>query len=348
MGRKAKNKYHLRPDGKTLEHTIRINGKRKTFYGKTDEEIDEKKAAYLKKLEQGKLFGEVLDEWKAWHDETVSSATVRAYLAPSEDARERFGSTPIRDISAKEIKAVLSEMARKGYSIKTIKKYYTIYHSVMEYAAENGYIDFNTAKNVTMPTFAKPVAKREAATEEEEKIIKANADKWLLPYFLLMTGLRKGEALALQYQDIDRQAKVIHITKSVSYKYNMPYIKEPKTAAGIRTVPLLDTLAEKLPTGPPEHFIFSGEKPMTMMVFQRRWARFQKETGISCTAHQLRHSFATMLYDAEIDVKAAQDILGHASEQITRDVYTHIRDRKRQSAADKLNAFISGDSGGKS
>lgn len=342
MGRKPKTKYHLRTDGVTLEHVITIDGKRKHFYGRSDEEIDQKIAAYYQAMNRGKLFSEVLDEWQAVHDEIITPATQRAYLAPTKDALSRFGDVPVKNITAKEIKTTLAEMARKGYSIKTIKKYYTIYHSVLDYAAENGYIDHNVAKNVSMPKYAKPVQKREPATPQEEAIIKANIDRWLFPYFLLMTGLRKGEALAIQFQDIDRQAKTISVTKSVCYKYNTPYIKEPKTAAGIRTVPLLDELAARLPDGPPEDFLFSGPKPMSMMVYQRRWARYQKETGVTCTAHQLRHSFATMMYDAEIDVKQAQYILGHASESITRDIYTHIRDSKRQSAADKLNAFISG------
>jgi integrase len=334
-----KSKYHRRPDGR-LEHTVLIDGKRKHFYGQTDADIDKQLLEYTHKVEVGKTFGEVLNEWKAWHDDTVSVGTNRAYLAPTKDALARFGDSPIKDITAKEIKAVLAEMARKDYSIKTIKKYYTIYRSVFDFAAENDYIDNNVARNVTMPKFAKPVQKRQAATEQEEQTIKANVDKWLLPYFLLYTGMRKGEALAIQFKDIDRENKVIRVYKSVAYKYNTPYIKEPKTAAGIRTIPLLDALADVLPTGKDDHFLFSGEKPMSMMVFQRRWARYQKETGIKCTAHQLRHSFATMLYDADIDVKQAQYILGHASEQMTRDVYTHIRDSKRQSAADTLNAFI--------
>lgn len=345
MARKKRTKYFYRADGVTLQHAITIDGKRKHFYGRTDEEIDQKIAAYYQTLNRGKLFSEVLEEWQAVHGETVTPATQRAYLAPSRAALERFGNVPVKDITAKEIKTVLTEMARQGYSIKTIKKYYTIYHSVLDYAAENGYIDHNVAKNVSMPKYAKPVQKRQPATPQEEAIIKANVERWLFPYFLLMTGLRKGEALAIQFKDIDRQAKSISVTKSVCYKYNTPYIKEPKTAAGIRTVPLLDELAAQLPEGPPEDFLFSGPKPMSMMVYQRRWARYQKETGITCTAHQLRHSFATMMYDADIDVKQAQYILGHASEAVTRDIYTHIRDSKRQSAADKLNAFISGKNG---
>lgn len=336
----SKSKYHRRADG-YLELAVKLDdGSRRHLYGKTDADIERKLIALKDTEARGRLFGDVLTEWEAWHSETVRPATIRAYQAPSKDALARFEKTPIKDISAKDIKAVLSEMARKQMSIKTIKKYYTIYHSVLEYAAENGYVENNVAQYVTMPKFAKPAQKREAATEAEEKIIAANSDKWLLPYFLMMTGLRKGEALALQYKDIDRVNHTIAVSKAVCYRYNMPVISEPKTASGYRTVPILDALFDKLPDGPLEDFIFSGEKPMTMMVFQRKWNKFRAETGITCSAHQLRHSYATMLYNAGIDVKQAQDLLGHANEAVTMDIYTHIRDSKRQAAADALNQYL--------
>lgn len=336
---KKKTRYTLRSDGR-IQLAVNVDGKYKYLYGKTDAEIEQKLIDLKATIALGKLFGDVLDEWQEWHDKTISIGTASAYLAPTKDARERFGATPINQITAKDIKAVLSEMARKDYSIKTIKKYYTIYLSTFDYAVENGYADVNVAASVTMPKFAKPAKKREAATTTEEQTIKTHVGKWLLPYFLLMTGLRKGEALAIQFKDIDREKKLIHVSKSVAFKYNVPYIKEPKTEAGYRSVPLLDDLAAVLPDGPPDDFLFSGPKPMTMMVFQRSWARFQRETGIQCTAHQLRHSYATMLYEAGIDLKQAQDLLGHADSKMTEDVYTHIRDSKRKAAADTLNEFL--------
>ena len=61
------------------------------------------------------------------------------------------------------------------------------------------------------------------------------------------------------------------------------------------------------------------------------------------TPHQLRHAFATILFDAGIDVKDAQEILGHASIQVTRDIYTHIRQQRREDTADRLNAFLQRD-----
>lgn len=337
-----KSKYYVRPDG--LHEAIRvIDGKRVAFRGKTDAEVERKMIEFKEQKQRGKLFSEVVEEWREVHDKEVSFSTMRAYTAPSKAVTERHKGLYAKELTAKDIKSHLNELAAADYSIKTIKKYYTIYRSALQYAAEMGYVDNNVAVNVSMPKFAKKATVRDPATEDEEKRIKDHVDIWLLPYFLLMTGLRKGEALALTYGDIDKQNKLIHITKSLAYKYNTPYIKEPKTAAGIRDVPILDELAPFIPDGKPNEFVFSppGEnRPMSMMVFQRKWESFQKAAGISCTAHQLRHSFATMLYDADVDVKQAQDILGHTTEAMTRDVYTKISDRKRRAAADSLNAFL--------
>lgn len=337
-----KSKYYVRPDG--LHEAIRtIGGKRVAFRGKTDADVERKMIEYSEKQNKGKLFADVIAEWHEMHSKGVSFSTIRAYSAPIKSITVHCEGLYAKNITAKDIKAHLNELSAQGYSIKTIKKYYTIYRSSLQFAAEQGYVDNNVAVNVTMPQFAKKSVVRDPATEEEEKLIRDNVHLWLLPYFLLMTGLRKGEALALTYADIDKENKVIHITKSLAYKYNTPYIKEPKTAAGVRDVPLLDELAPFIPEGEPNEFVFSpdGEnRPMSMMVFQRKWANFQKATGITCTAHQLRHSFATMLYDADVDVKQAQDILGHTTEAMTMDVYTKISERKRKSAADNLNAFI--------
>lgn len=171
--------------------------------------------------------------------------------------------------------------------------------------------------------------------------MKKSAEVWLLPYLIKYTGLRKGEALALTFVDIDRDAREITVSKSVYYIGNNPHIKTPKTAAGERTVPIFDPLLSELPTaGKCGDYLFSddgGKSPLTHRRFGMCWSKFAEETGISCTAHQLRHSYATMLYDLDVDSKVAQALLGHATEAMTREVYTHLRPDKFKSEKDKIN-----------
>lgn len=60
-------------------------------------------------------------------------------------------------------------------------------------------------------------------------------------------------------------------------------------------------------------------------------------TGMLSSTHQLRHSYATMLFECGIEVKDAQDLLGHSTIAMTQDVYTHIRDKRKEDTAALLN-----------
>ena len=77
--------------------------------------------------------------------------------------------------------------------------------------------------------------------------------------------------------------------------------------------------------------------------FIMAWAKYAEDTGIKTSPHPLRHAYATILYEAGIDVKSAQDLLGHTSMAMTQDIYTHISQRKKDSTLAQLNQFISGD-----
>ena len=73
------------------------------------------------------------------------------------------------------------------------------------------------------------------------------------------------------------------------------------------------------------------------MQYQKHWKAFARATGIQATAHQLRHSYATMLHEMDIDVKDAQALLGHSTAAMTQDIYTHLRDRRKQEITDRIN-----------
>lgn len=75
--------------------------------------------------------------------------------------------------------------------------------------------------------------------------------------------------------------------------------------------------------------------------FTRLWDKYRAETGLNITPHQLRHAYATTLYDAGIDIKTAQYLLGHANIQTTMDIYTHLSQSRQDAAADILNKFVS-------
>jgi len=167
---------------------------------------------------------------------------------------------------------------------------------------------------------------REPPTEEEMKIIEADTS-WLYPQVLLWTGCRRGEALALTYEDFDFEEMLVNIDKEIIFESNEPrLVHRTKTEAGKRKVPLLDILAEQIPRnkkGP----LFQN----TLRTFKTQWSHYCKKLGFDVTPHQFRHAYATMLYDAGVDVKSAQKLLGHSSIKMTQDIYTHIKESRIKS-----------------
>ena len=337
-----KSKYTRRKDG-LLEttRTDKRTGKRIHFYGRTDREIDDKIMAYVAKQESGRTFAEVAEEWRDYHFPTVAITTRKCYNPALRRAIEWFGDDAIQAIKPNDIKRFLADFSRGGRAKKTVATQNLVISMIFSYAVGSGDVDFSPCDHISIPKNL-PKTRREAASAEDERKIKASADIWLLPYLLLYTGLRKGEALALTHNDIDFKSRQIKITKSIYYDNNRPKIKLPKTQAGIRTVPILDPLIDKIPrkfTG----YLFSvdgGQSPLTDRQYRTLWNSYARATGITATAHQLRHSYATMLFECGIDIKDAQDLLGHSTISVTQDIYTHIRDKHRQATADLLNAKI--------
>lgn len=171
----------------------------------------------------------------------------------------------------------------------------------------------------------------------------------MFAYLILFTGCRRGEALALQWKDVDLTKNIISINKSVNYNgadQNKPVVSQhTKSAAGMRSVIILDCLKNRLEQQEEdnkEYYLFGGEKPLTKSAFRKRWQKYLKETDLNITPHQLRRAYAMLLYDAGIDEKLAQDLMGHSSIQLTKNIYTHIRTSRKENAAKELNSFVKG------
>ncbi len=124
--------------------------------------------------------------------------------------------------------------------------------------------------------------------------------------------------------------------KSLYHKHNQPYIKMPKTESGIRNIPLLQPLKKVLNRNK-QGIIFSNEDGEYMKASQvetkLKW--YRKATGINCSPHQLRHEFATILLEADIVDKDAQELLGHAQISTTKDIYMHITPKRLKETANK-------------
>lgn len=362
----AKKKYYQRPDG-LFEVSRTINGKRIMFRGKTCREVDQKILAYQEKRESGRTFPEVADEWERQHEKGIREETRRVYGYAVKRLKASFPG-PIGDIRPIDIMRHIHSVEAMGYAGETVGIELSVCKMICSYAVLAGDIDVSPAAEVRKSR-GLPRKKRLALTEEQEAVVKRaglerTAPFWLFAYFLLYTGLRRGEALALSYSDVDRKAGVIHINKKLSYAYgNTPVMDGfTKSENGIRDVPLLPPLADALPRDrvglifPDDDGGFLKKAGLVKnwkaycrtVGFIDRQTVVRTEKGVKreevieqfpITPHCLRHSFATICYEAGLDPRQAAQILGDTT-QVLEGVYTHLRDAKRRTAAEKLIAHF--------
>lgn len=340
----ARTKYHRRANG-TLETTRSYNGKIKHFYGHSDADIDKKISEYENALREQNMryFKDVAEEWWQKKEPEISPNCIRGYKCQKEWAVDELGDIPCKDITPLDIITALRKVAAQGYSQKAINNRKIVVKGILDYALICGDIQVNPCLNIPIIK-GRPAQKRKPATDEDIKIIertKLDSNISRLYYFMLYTGCRLGEAVALQQKDIDVKGKTARICKSVAYAEQTPIIKPPKTEAGLRSVDLYDNVIEILPhyrSG--DTFIFFPDGLPTKCVLERLLKKYQKDNGISATAHQLRHSYATLLHSASVNVKDAQSRLGHSSVIVTQDIYTDIETNYNSQVREQINEYI--------
>jgi integrase len=345
---RRKTKYTLRADGKTIELTKVIDGKRKHFYGKSDAEVEGKLAEYLETLKSPKKavrsFEDVAAEWWEQKEPEISIGSVRVYRARKGQVCAEFGKMQVNEISPLDVVTYLRKLAAQGYSQKVINNHKSIIKGILDTALIAGEISVNPCLN--LPTIkGKAKVEREPATADDLKKIEATKTDSLIArmfYFMAFTGCRRGEAAALQEKHIDRKRKTAHICQTLAYSSPTPQIKDsPKTAAGVRDVDLYDNVLSILPEyDDPETFVFFPDGLPQERRFQVMLDEYRAAAGISCTAHQLRHSFASLLHSAGVDAKDAQSLMGHSSIVVTQDIYTKIEQGHKETVRDQVNAYI--------
>ena len=361
---------HKRPDGLyQVQKTVVEKGVKKQvyFYGHTQAEVKRKIAEYSEKAARGRDFQSVAEEWKDIYFSSAAYKTTECYAAPYKRIVAAFAPCQIGSITPMQLDVFIRSVASKGYALRTVRAHIEVLNMIFRHAVQYGDMQTNPAASLSPPP-GLSVGRRDIPPDDVLERVKngVRLEFGLFAYMLLYTGLRRGEALALEYEDFDFVNKRIRVTKSLYYENNKVKIKRPKTDAGTRTTILLDCLAEQIdPSASGPVFHNDRGEYLTLSAFQKRWIKYCRAAGLcreetrkrkqrasgkiedeivftpTVTPHQLRHAYATILYEAGIDEKIAQDLLGHASITMTRGLYTHIRKSKKEAAADLLNKYVS-------
>lgn len=377
MARKRKNgegTVRLRKDGR-WEGRIVIgydeNGlpKTKNVLAKTKGECIEKLKALKStitpdtpiKLKADMLFGEWLDYWyETYCKPNARPATqrtyegyIRLYLQP------RLGSIPLNKVTTSDIQQMCTWMMTEarmdqkngdsGLSDSQVINCYSLCDRVLEKAVAEKLIVRNPAKGCKLPP-NRPKEMKVLSREDTQKVLIQAKEENYYELFLLefATGLRLGELMALQWDDVDLVTGELRINKQVNLVGSKLVISEPKTKAAVRTLilpPSVRRVLAEYKTRVNSRWLFPSPKkedlPIIPSAVSRRLHTLLEHAGCEQVRfHDLRHTFATNALAHGMDIKTLSAILGHVSSATTLNTYSHITDEMRQRAAVKIDRGI--------
>ena len=189
------------------------------------------------------------------------------------------------------------------------------------------------------------------AEEIQRLLIQAKEDGcYELLLLELSTGLRRGEILALQWDDLDLKTGVLRVERQVQRIKGELVVSQPKTRASSRSVvlpvPIVNVLRRYREESTSRWMFPSPKKedsPMDPAAVRKKLAAVLKRAGCRpLRFHDLRHTFSTNALEHGMDIKTLSTIIGHASSATTLNVYAHVTDEMRQRAADRIDRGIAG------
>ncbi len=290
-------------------------------------------------------FSKIADEWAAEAFPKLAYRTLSCYTAGLKHAKMYFKNSYIEDITHFDIKKYIEDylVSKRNLAKKTVKNYRIVLSMIFKYAVVNDIIQSNIVKDISIPKGLREIPRELPTDSDIEKVkINLNVDFGLFYYIVLYTGLRRGEVLALEYEDFDWKNNLIKINKSIYHKHNKPVLKEPKTEAGERFVPFLEPLKKVIDKNK-SGLLFCDEKGNYLIGSQVELGikKYQKATGVKGTPHQVRHEYATYLYEANLPDKDISTILGHKDISTTKNIYIHIRQKQLMKSTNILNEYLS-------
>lgn len=334
--------------------------KMKTIYGTTIKEVEKKERECRNMIEQGIVeennitVCEWSEMWLKTYKANVSYNTYQMYSnALQNHINPVLGDILLKNVKTIQIQQLINQLTEKGNSRSaeivrlTVKQF-------MHQALDEGYIYKDVVGGVKAVKHQSK-EKRTLTDIEKTSIQKADltAKQRVFLDIMLYTGLRRGEVLALTTDDINLSDKMLTVNKSLYFEVNNANIKEPKSKAGYRQIPIPDRLIDELMA-----YILSLENNilftmnngnyMTKSSFRKFWDGIissvkrsaENPNDITFTPHIFRHTYATNLYYAGVDIKTAQYFLGHSSLSMTLEIYTHLDKQHINSEIDKLNKYL--------
>lgn len=307
-------------------------------------------------------FGEWVEFWYENHckpavrpnTRTGYENNIRLYI------RLRLGGIPLNKLTTNDIQQFINWMRQdgrseyresrgEGLSANTIRHCCGLCRRALEKAVAEKLIVRNPTEECKLPP-ARRMEMRLLSREELQKLlIQARAESYYEVFLLeLTTGLRVGELMALQWDDLNLSTGELRIERQVYQIKGELLIQPPKNKVSIRTVILptaVVTALKKYKQTVCSQWMFPSPKkkeaPIAPSVVSHRLAKILKHAGCKKVRfHDLRHVFATNALEHGMDVKTLSTIIGHVSSATTLNVYAHVTDDMQRQAAARIDRGI--------
>lgn len=357
--------------------TFTYQSKRYYIRAKTIREVHRRMEQRKRDLEKGFIVvnpntrvSRWASEWlKTYKQDKVRKASYDRYQSIIQKyLNTHIGSMRLCEVKPIYLQKIINQL--KGLSADFVRKVINTIKNIFEKAKQNDLIASNPALHLEMP-HTTPLQLRRALTEEERKHILAVADRHpagLWVKMLLYCGLRPGETIPLQWDHIDFANNRVNICLAAEKRTGT--IKQPKSAAGMRSIPIPKHFTEelkkqKLQSNSACVFTKKDGSIHTETTLRTLWKSFKTEVDIAMGAnyilqgqrkkkvitrsviakdlvpYSLRHTYCTDLQSAGVPINVARELMGHHDISMTSKIYTHTSSQAISRAAESINEYWS-------
>ena len=318
---------------------------------------------------RAETYQEIYELWVKQYEKTVEESTyVKTMSIFKNHILPAMGSYKIEKIHVDVCQKHVDEWAVKLKKFRMVKAYAA---KVLDFAIKRGYLRTNPFRYVDLPT---NISKKAIGVDDEaenfysrEQLIEflsclereSNHKAYVLFRLLAFSGMRRGEALALTWNDLNFTTNELRINKALSLgKDNRLYVKSTKTGVARtikiddKTMAILkewkkkqnqDYLLVGINTMKPKQLVFSNESNEFLQPTKlRKWIiQVQTKYNLSTiTTHGLRHTHCSLLFEAGASLKEVQVRLGHSDVKTTMDIYTHVTQKAKEEAILKFSSYL--------
>lgn len=315
-------------------------------------------------------YKELFDLWNESHSLSIKESTQSSIDAIfNRRILPIFGKMKVNKITVIHCQRAINRWSEAYRSYKDIRTYFGM---VMNYAVNLGLIGFNPMERVITPNLqvkGRTKTGKYFNVGELRKFLEyaeIECDLKMYTFFRLIsfTGMRKGECLALTWDDINFFTGEVSINKTVYWINGRYVVSEPKTKTSNRTIDLDQKTIETLKRwkneqnrlllslgvgqqGNKNNLVFNKltknreHEYINNSIPNRELKKITDKYNLTpITIHGFRHTHCSLLFEAGLDVKAVQDRVGHSDVQTTLQIYTHVTEKLKQTSGEKFQKYV--------